>query len=69
MSLCKSVHGTDPKMKSSQIIVWAIAAALTAALWIYSAEESVLLKLLQTVVLLVVANAVAALGTIRRTPR
>ena len=56
-------------MKRSQIIIWTITATLIIALWMFSSEKSVVVKLLQTTVLVIVGNMIAALGTITRSPR
>lgn len=53
-------------MKLAQVIVWGLTVLAVVGVWILGSGESLSVKLLQTVVVLIVGNMLAALTSISR---
>ncbi len=53
-------------MKTSQVIIWLIAAALIIRLWLYGEANSPAVKGLQTFVLAIIAYVFSSVCTIQR---
>jgi hypothetical protein len=54
-------------MRTSQMVVWAIVALVLVSLWFFGPQDSVVFKLLRSLVLIIVGSMAASLCAVQRT--